>query len=513
MNNYWRKRIEAEMKAREKDDIALSDAMKQLHDYHYRSIEKEIDSFYQRYADKEKIDLTEARKRTSELDVSAYQKKAKELVAKADKLRASGKVVTKADFTHKENAEMSLYNLMMKVNRLELLQYNIDLAMQELAEDEYKLHEKFLHDGFEQEKAFRASIMADTVPNPKAIGDIAKATLNANFKGASWSKSIWDRQDKLRKVVAQEVYQAIVRGQNGLTIARNLRKNFDVNNSYAKRLAITEHARVQMEVAKQSMLKNGFEHYEVLPEPKACDICKPKAGKKYRVDKMLTGETAPPFHPYCRCAVVEVFEDREVVNAATKVYNNGMEKPLKLAERLLDSYSALEPQITNELSLIANRYGGYLDGLDFKLKTKESLARKIVSDSELDGVSLSESAKSINDVLRYTTIFDENTFANDYARMKRDLISSGYRIKKVKNTWLQDGPYKGVNTILSIHGINFEMQYHTQESFDLKNGKLHELYEERRLSTTSVERRAELDREMFRLSKELTIPKGIEGVK
>ena len=260
MNNYWRKRIEAEMKAREKDDIALSDAMKQLHDYHYRSIEKEIDSFYQRYADKEKIDLTEARKRTSELDVSAYQKKAKELVAKADKLRASGKVVTKADFTHKENAEMSLYNLMMKVNRLELLQYNIDLAMQELAEDEYKLHEKFLHDGFEQEKAFRASIMADTVPNPKAIGDIAKATLNANFKGASWSKSIWDRQDKLRKVVAQEVYQAIVRGQNGLTIARNLRKNFDVNNSYAKRLAITEHARVQMEVAKQSMLKNGFEH-------------------------------------------------------------------------------------------------------------------------------------------------------------------------------------------------------------------------------------------------------------
>lgn len=311
MNNYWRKRIEAEMKAREKDDIALSDAMKQLHDYHYRSIEKEIESFYQRYADKEKIDLTEARKRPSEIDVSAYQKKAQDLVARADKLRASGKKVTKADFTHKENAEMSIYNLMMKVNRLELLQYNIDLAMQELADDEYKLHEKFLRDGFEQEKAFRASIMADTVPNPKAIGDIAEATINANFKGASWSKSIWDRQDKLRGIVAQEVYQAVVRGQNGLTIARNLRKNFDVNSSYAKRLAITEHARVQMEVAKQSMLRNGFEHYEVLPEPRACDICKPKAGKKYRVDKMITGETAPPFHPYCRCAIVEVLDDVE----------------------------------------------------------------------------------------------------------------------------------------------------------------------------------------------------------
>lgn len=311
MNKYWRDRIAAEMKAREQDDIALSDAMKQLHDYHYRSIEKEIESFYQRYADKEKIDLTEARKRASEIDVSAYQKKAQDLVARADKMRASGKVVTKADFTHKENAEMSIYNLMMKVNRLELLQYNIDLAMQELAEDEYELHEKFLKDGFEQEKAFRASIMADTVPNPKAIGDIAEATINANFKGASWSKSIWDRQDKLRTIIAQEVYQAIIRGQNGLTIARNLRKDFDVNASYAKRLAITEHARVQIEVAKQSMLRNGFEYYEVLPEPKACGICKPKAGKKYRVDKMITGETAPPFHPYCRCAIVEVFDGAE----------------------------------------------------------------------------------------------------------------------------------------------------------------------------------------------------------
>lgn len=132
-------------------------------------------------------------------------------------------------------------------------------------------------------------------PNPKAIGDIAEATINANFKGASWSKSIWKRQDKLRTIVAQEVYQAIIRGQNGLVIARNLRKDFVVNVSDAKRLAITEHARVQIEVAKQSMLRNGFEYYEVLPEPKACGVCKPKAGKKYRVDTMMTSETAPLF--------------------------------------------------------------------------------------------------------------------------------------------------------------------------------------------------------------------------
>lgn len=81
---------------------------------------------------------------------------------------------------------------------------------------------------------------------------------------------------------------------------------------------------MQIEVAKQSMLRNGFEYYEVLPEPKACGVCKPKAGKKYRVDTMMTSETAPPFHPYCRCAIAEVFEGEDgkvVEKSQNRIYN------------------------------------------------------------------------------------------------------------------------------------------------------------------------------------------------
>ncbi len=56
------------------------------------------------------------------------------------------------------------------------------------------------------------------------------------------------------------------------------------------------------------------------------------------------------------------------------------------------------------------------------------------------------------------------------------------------------------------------MQYYTQESFELNNGKLHKLYEERRLPETTSTRKAELDKEMFSLSKLLVIPSGIERV-
>jgi hypothetical protein len=54
-------------------------------------------------------------------------------------------------------------------------------------------------------------------------------------------------------------------------------------------------------------------------------------------------------------------------------------------------------------------------------------------------------------------------------------------------------PYKDVNCVfLSPHGQRFEVQFHTPESFKLKNGDLHKLYEEYRLDSTTSERRAEL---------------------
>ena len=51
--------------------------------------------------------LAEAKRRVSKLDIAAYQRKAKRYVA--DK-----------DFSKQANEEMRLYNLTMKVNRLEM---------------------------------------------------------------------------------------------------------------------------------------------------------------------------------------------------------------------------------------------------------------------------------------------------------------------------------------------------------------------------------------------------------
>ena len=59
-----------------------------------------------------------------------------------------------------------------------------------------------------------------------------------------------------------------------------------------------------------------------MPESRACDYCKQVGRDTERepvpVDKMESGLNAPPMHPYCRCAVAEVY----VEDGMTRLYRN-----------------------------------------------------------------------------------------------------------------------------------------------------------------------------------------------
>lgn len=190
-----------------------------------------------------------------------------------------------------------------------------------------------------------------------------------------------------------------------------------------------------------------------------------------------------------------------------------METSQEIARSILHNLRDGESSTTKAMGDLANHHNGYLTGLEFRMKSFDFLVRRIETDSLLDDVSFSEAGKGICDALPYTTIFSKETFARDYLDRKNSLLEQGYEIVKVKNTWLDDGPYKGVNAILLKDGFTFEMQYHTEGSFALKNGLLHELYEERRLPSTSRERKLELDKQMVKLSRQLEVPADIERVK
>lgn len=524
-NEYWEGRYRAEEKARELADKRVAFQLQGVYQQHVNNIQKEIDSFWQRYADKEGITKLEAKQRADRLDMVNVEFKAKQLVERANRLRERGQKVTSKDFTKVENDLLRLYNLKMKTSRLEVLQANIKLHQYDLALNEFEIIDKHLIESIRRENLFSAGVLNMTLGSFESSKISADSIVYANFEDATWSSRVWERQNELRDIVKKGVADTVLRGKGTNVLINSLKKEFDVSYGYARRLAVTESARVYSEAQKGNYDANGVEWFEIMTELKACPICQPFNRRIFKVSELVPALNAPPFHPNCRCTTVPHFlidlkrvgRDEEFLHADIdkdmgKMYNQDTRetKARFYSGQLLSKISKAEPKITSDMQRIAGE--NQLAGLEFRKKTAESLARKITADSQVENISSAEAASKINDALRYTTIFDPDNFTEEYSKMKQKLIAEGYRVVKVKNTWITNGPYKGVNTVIEKDGINFEMQYHTQESFDLKNGPLHELYEKRRLSSTTKAERHKLDAEMVKLSKTLKVPKNIERV-
>ena len=294
VNDYWKKRIEAEQLAKMERSATISDEIGRLYDYHFKELEKEIRAFEQRYADKNGLSLSEVKARVDEMDVRAFEEKAKKYVAEKD-------------FSAKANSELELYNLKMKINRLELLQYQLDLEMVALGDAEHKLTERFLNDEYVKALESQAGLLGQSVQTAGQIGNVAQTVLNTSFKGATWSNRIWQRQDALREIVARMTEDYLLKGKNPTTMIGKIRKEFGASANEAKRLAVTEGARVATEAQRQSLIANGYDEYEYIAEPKACGICKPLNGKIFKVKDMEPGENAAPMHPYCHCSVAAHF--------------------------------------------------------------------------------------------------------------------------------------------------------------------------------------------------------------
>lgn len=292
---YWRRREAQQLKKNTKDELAYNRKIKSTYDYMLDNIQKEINGFYARYASKEGITLADAKKRATALDMEAYERKAKQYV----KTR---------DFSATANEEMRLYNLTMKVNRLELLKANIGLELVDGFDELDKYYDETLTDRTIEELTRQAGILGKSVANPK---NAAKSIVNASFQNATFSNRIWMYQDMLKLELDKQLKIGLIQGRNPRVLARHISKLFGTSRYDAERLMQTELARVQTEAQKQSYERNGYEQYVFIAEPTACPVCKAIDDKVFDVAKMMPGENASPMHPHCRCSTAAHMDRNE----------------------------------------------------------------------------------------------------------------------------------------------------------------------------------------------------------
>lgn len=181
-----------------------------------------------------------------------------------------------------------------------------------------------------------------------------------------------------------------------------------------------------------------------------------------------------------------------------------------------------EPSITNDLLEISKNCRGLPIGLENRYKTSDSLFRKLNQYFErtenFSKEFLDEVSQNINDILRYTIVFEVEKYTDNSLLTIAKLKEINYQIGKIWNAWLtadspRDFGYRGINiTIYSPGKQIFELQFHTPESYTAKEAG-HHLYEQMRLAKTIPEIRKRVREKQIQNVSNLKVPPNINKIR
>ena len=280
-----------------------------------RDIKSELYSF----AVRDGISYVEARKKVSKADTALYKKEAAEVVRHAGELRKQGKHVSYADYSDEVNERMRLYNVTMRINRLEYLKSVIGMRLVELGADiNAELNVKLDADTrteFQRQAEFLMANDAGSAMDWWTQSAVQKIVMASTGSG-TYLNRLWTSIDALKARLETMLAQVLIGGQNPRKAAQQLRDvvEKDVGNikHITERIARTESARCQTQATLESFNHYGVEWCQWTAEPKACPTCAEYARHNDGVYRVKDVPTLPA-HPNCRCALAAYWKDKEIM--------------------------------------------------------------------------------------------------------------------------------------------------------------------------------------------------------
>ena len=286
------RRYNAERKAQTalmKRDLERERILVEIYQESYNRLQAQIDRFYINYAGREGLTKQEAMKRADRVDVTKFNRKAY-------------KAVKEKDFSPATNEWLRVYNLKMKVSRLELLKAELDLEIQNLTAETYEMFNKARRSEILSEFERQAGILGNS---SKGVKKRLEAILDADFYGESFSSRVWGKTG-LQQALQKDVFASLNRIYTDMMgykeERKRLAKKYGTSQSSAERLIKTEIARINADTQKEMLEAGEFTHFIFVAEPGACEICAPLDGKAIPVDELEKGVNMYPMHPNCRCS-------------------------------------------------------------------------------------------------------------------------------------------------------------------------------------------------------------------
>lgn len=271
-----------------KRDLKRDKALEKMYLESYQRIQNQIDKLYMDYAGANGLSKADVIKQAKAMDVERFGEFAKQ-------------AVRNKDFTPKTNRVLKLYNLKMKVSRLELTQAQVELETHSLIDKANGLFDIERYRELELEYKRQAGILGMSVNDvPKRY----KQILDADFYGQNFSSRVWGKNG-LQDTMQRELFGSISRIYTDMDGYKRERRRlsdlFNTSQSNAERLLKTELSRIRTNTAYNMLTENGFTHIIYIAEPGACSTCAPLDGMAIPIEEAVTGENMSPMHPRCRC--------------------------------------------------------------------------------------------------------------------------------------------------------------------------------------------------------------------
>jgi len=336
-------------------------------------------------------------------------------------------------------------------------------------------------------------------------------------------KNLLDRVDQTIKGVDNTTIQrigtrladALSQGKSNLELAKDLR-GLVGDPVRSLTIAHTEMNRALNAQKVQDFKDQGIEEQEWLcSDP--CDICQENEGEVRTIgDPYPSGDDQPPAHVNCNCTLIPVVPFGGVMEMDQEEDEPDLSgyEPAAVDQAREISFGAamLEPSTTNLFQGVASETGGKMIGLQNRLKTEESLARKIDDRMRSGNLTAQEVGSTISDSLRYTMMFEPAVYSAGVEATLAELRVQGYQAR-VKNYWIAGSPYKGINVALtSPNGKPVELQFHTPKSLLVKDHANHYLYEDQRILPEGSKGYRDLQSRMISNANAIPTPKGADRI-
>ncbi|HET1389612.1 TPA: minor capsid protein [Streptococcus pneumoniae] len=411
-------RYNAERKAQAalmKRDVDRDAILTQLYQESFNRLQTEIDHFYMAYAGKEGLTKQDAMKRASEFDVTKFAEKAK-------------KAVKEKDFSQGTNSWLRIYNLKMKVSRLELLKSELALEIQNLTSEVNEVFDKARREEYLAEYKRQAGILGIS---SKGANKRIQSILDADFYGQNFSSRVWGSTG-LQATLQRDVFASLNRVYTDMMGYKQemnrLSKKYGTSKENAKRLLKTEIARINADTQHAMLKANGFTHMIFVAEPGACDICGPLDKKAIPIDEVEKGVNMFPMHPNCRCSAyghikmdykaggstLDEYElwDTTIETDDKKVYNQGMEGMYRKKTIDQSKMSKASQEQINRLSRKFRKRGGVF--------ISDEDAIEYLDEKKAEAITLDPYTILKRDEISISALIEELEHAEQYLRNEND---------------------------------------------------------------------------------------------